>query len=259
MQKKRKQLGIASLASYPQWARGPARIVDNEVVLDERRAEPYRLFADTEFAFDFVEILDDWQNPDPRRILSFVRRFGLLRHGAEKLGTGECRETLESWWEEARKLAWVMDLHIRLKESIKTGSAAPVRAASLDPAALLKEHTEEDAHRFMQQVSAILAEIMSVKLEAEGCTLGVGSAVLIDGGEDNAGAFLLSYNPPNLVAAAYAQFAMLMIHRKAIAECPGCRRMFAPESGKQKYCTKSCASTSRWRRWNERQTSESKD
>ena len=66
--------------------------------------------------------------------------------------------------------------------------------------------------------------------------------------------FLLSINPPNLLSLAYVRFAHAIVDRVPMVECPGCGRTFIPKSGKQKYCTKSCASTSRWRRWKEKQT-----
>jgi hypothetical protein len=51
------------------------------------------------------------------------------------------------------------------------------------------------------------------------------------------------------VGAAYANYASVIAKRQEIKECPGCGRMVFPESGRQKYCTKSCASTGRWCRW----------
>jgi hypothetical protein len=57
----------------------------------------------------------------------------------------------------------------------------------------------------------------------------------------------------NLLAAAYVHFAQAIVSLAPIEECHGCGRMFIAESGKQKCCTPSCASTSCWRRWKERQ------
>ena len=39
------------------------------------------------------------------------------------------------------------------------------------------------------------------------------------------------------------ELAYLVGTRAEIEICPGCGRFFSPESGKQKYCTTSCAST----------------
>jgi len=64
--------------------------------------------------------------------------------------------------------------------------------------------------------------------------------------------FLLSQLSPNLVAQAYSQFAFLIANKAPLATCPRCSRLFSLKSGKQKYCTPRCASTSRWRRWKDR-------
>jgi uncharacterized OB-fold protein len=77
-----------------------------------------------------------------------------------------------------------------------------------------------------------------------------------DKGYSELGKFALQIAPQNLEGAAYASYASVMAQRREIKECPGCGRMFFPDSGRQKYCTKSCASTSRWRRWKARQNVE---
>ena len=69
------------------------------------------------------------------------------------------------------------------------------------------------------------------------------------------GEFVFGHQPPNLHKALYTNLATMIAQRAELKECPGCGRLFHPESGKQKYCTKSCASTSRWRRWKEQQSS----
>jgi hypothetical protein len=67
--------------------------------------------------------------------------------------------------------------------------------------------------------------------------------------------FVFGHQPSDLHAALYTNFATMIAHKAELKECVGCGRIFHPESGKQKYCTKSCASTSRWRRWKEQQSS----
>jgi hypothetical protein len=85
--------------------------------------------------------------------------------------------------------------------------------------------------------------------------VGLLSLTTLDTETSQSGKFLFSVAPANLVALAYANFATLIAKRAEIRECPGCGRIFTPQSGRQKYCTKSCASTSRWRRWKARQSS----
>jgi hypothetical protein len=65
--------------------------------------------------------------------------------------------------------------------------------------------------------------------------------------------FVFGRQPPSLHTALYTEFATLIAQRAELKECLGCGRIFHPQSGKQKYCTKSCANTSRWHRWKDRQ------
>jgi hypothetical protein len=100
-------------------------------------------------------------------------------------------------------------------------------------------------------VCYVLADFINLGLED--CGVGLLSLTNPGGEYDQPGKFALQLAPQNLVGAAYANYASLISERREIKECRGCGRMFSPESGKQKYCTKSCASTSRWHRWKERQ------
>jgi len=248
------RFGVANWRQYPAWARGPARIEGDDIVLDESRAEEYYLFEPTDLMFDLADLAADPANPDPRGALAFVRRYGLLWHGKEALGSGECREPLGDWWRESYVLAVTADLYVRLKESARSGSAESLRAGPVDYAAFEDMGVTEEDDDLIEVSSLLLAETISARLK--GCDLGISSSLGLDVQPRGPLTFLLTQNPPDLLTAAYAQLAMAMVSRAPMQECPGCGRMFIPESGKQKYCTKSCASTSRWRRWKERQTTE---
>jgi hypothetical protein len=218
----RQQRGIAQWRQYPFWAHGHARIAGDEVILDEARAERYYMYESTDLMFELADLAADWNKRDARDVLAFVRRYGLLWHGADDLGTGECREPLSKWWDESRMLAVIMDLYVDLKESAKVGSADPLRTALIDFTTAFQAPAPTD-QVLMEQASIFLAEVVSEKLQ--GCSLGVVSSVQLDVKPKGPVIFLLQQNPPNLLTA------------------------------KQKYCTPSCASTNRWRRWKEKQAS----
>ncbi len=249
------RLGAASWRQYPLWARGPARIEGDEIVLDEDRAQEYYLFEPTDLMFDLADLAADPANPDTRDAVTFVRRYGLLWHGKEDLGSGKCREPLTDWWKESYALAVTADLYVRLKDSVRLGSTEPLRTSPVDYSAFEDSRITEEDDALMEFSSLLLAEMISMRLE--GCNLGISSSLGLDVQPKEPLTFLLTQNPPNLVTAAYAQLAMAMVNRAHMQECPGCGKMFIPKSGKQKYCTKSCASTSRWRRWQTRQSSHS--
>lgn len=240
---------LPMLAQYPQWVRGPAHIVEDQVILDESRAESYYIHeADNELMFAFAGLVADWDNLDYRDVLAFVRRYGLLRHGVDSLENGECHEPLADMWVEARIFAEFLELYADLRESVRTGSVEPLRTAKIDFSRFFGYKPADD-ETLMTQASVFLGEQVTEALE--GCSHGVVSTALGEFG--NPDRFLLSIKPPNLLSLAYVRFAQVIVDRAPMEECPGCGRTFIPESGKQKYCTKSCASTSRWRRWKDRQ------
>jgi hypothetical protein len=103
----------------------------------------------------------------------------------------------------------------------------------------------------MDDVSVNLAEVISGKLQ--NCRMGLSSSVDLDTDPKGPGIFLILSSPPDLLSAAYVHLAQFMADRAPMEECQGCGRIFIPHSGKQKYCSKSCASTTRWNRWKQKQ------
>jgi hypothetical protein len=248
------QLGVSNWRQYPHWARGSAHIDEGEIVLDESRAEKYFLFKPVDLLFEFADLTaPDPTNPDPQRAIAFARRYGLLWHGAEDLGNGQCREPLQKWWNESYDLAVVLDLYVRLTEAVEANSAEPLRTAASNFMDFIEGEPQDDDGYWMECASLVLAEIVSTKLRD--CKLGMASSLGLDVEPRSPITFLLAQHPHDLVEAAYANLAMAIVHRAPMRWCAGCGRMFAPRSGKQKYHSKSCANTSRWRRWNQRQTS----
>jgi hypothetical protein len=257
---------------FPYWARGPARIVGEEIVLDEDRAELYTLGEALYVEFALEDLDEDY----PQSAVAFARRYGLLWHGAEYLGTGECRELLSDWWDVAYELHFVLTLYRSIQEAVRTGSVEPIRSLEIDWSAIdwsalgatgssrrgWPEETpdvepiieEADDELYLADVCQMLTEFINLGLED--CGVGLLSLTTPGAPTNQPGKFGLQIAPQNLVAAAYAEYASVIAKRAEIKECPGCGRIFFPESGKQKYCTKSCASTSRWRRWKTRQSIE---
>src|SRR5215204_3892589 len=78
-------------------------------------------------AFDLAAMAFHRSGRDPQQAVAFVRRYGLLWHGVDELGSGGCRESLDDWWHEAEKLSSLLLTSVRIGESIREGSAAPVQ------------------------------------------------------------------------------------------------------------------------------------
>jgi hypothetical protein len=246
--------GLAQWRQYPQWVRGPARIVGDEVVLDENRAETYDIHerAKDLIFLELAELAWGRNDLDPRAISSFVRRSGLLWHGAAELGSGECRESLEDWRHEALVMTLVLELWSDLRKSIRQDSADPLRRTlKMYQDIFVEAPMDAGDQELMNEVSINLAEIISTKLQ--NCGMGLSSSVYIDTEPQGPGIFLILHNPPDLLSAAYVHLAQFMANRAPLEECSGCGRVFIPRSGKQKYCQPSCASTTRWHRWKQKQ------
>jgi hypothetical protein len=180
--------------------------------------------------------------------LAFFRRYGLLWHSAQDLGSGQCREPLDYWFEAIDYLRSAMALYQSLTEAKRIGSTTPLRKFDrILSADITMQLTDE--------VRLGVAHLTVVNMITEGlggCRIGLGPN-RIDREDFVPGTFALSTLPGKLLDAAWNELAYIVGTRTEIRTCPGCGSYFSLESGKQKYCTKSCASTSRWRRWKDRQ------
>jgi hypothetical protein len=235
--------GFEMLLGFPEWLRGPASIVGGEVVLDEERAEPYTPYHMDRAIFELAALVQSKDN-----IGAFVRRYGLLRREPELLGTGKCRESV-SEWHDAIQGAWAaVHLYRKLREAAKTGSADPVRALGIDWTKAPETSTDKE---YLASRSILLARLINDQLRH--CPTALVPASSSEQ-EIELGAFVFTSTPPDLLTAAYADFATLVATRAELKECPGCGVLFHPKSGKQKYHDPSCAGSARWRRWKEKQT-----
>ncbi len=73
----------------PVWARGRARVENEEIILDEARAEEYGFEnpeASERMAFDLAVL--SLHPGDEKEVVSFVGRYGLLWHGRMIWGAG---------------------------------------------------------------------------------------------------------------------------------------------------------------------------
>jgi hypothetical protein len=237
------QGGIVVWVGFPEWVRGPSRVVDGEIILDENRAERY-VPGFTDRALFELATAKDYQD-----YRAFVRRYGLLWHGPNYLGTGECRESVLEWQEAAYEANLILLLYMKLGEAERTGSGDSLRSLNMAWQGMPETSNDED---YLKLVSMGLAGLINKHVAQYPMVL-----VPAFRFEEKAplGEFVFGRQPPNLHEALYTDLATMIAQRAELKECVGCGRLFHPESGKQKYCTKSCASTSRWRRWKEQQSS----
>lgn len=237
-----------TLVEHPEWAKGPARIEGGEIVLDESKAQKYWLYEaeQTErMAFDLAAMAFHTSGRDPQQAKAFVRRYGLLWHGPDKLGSGECRESLGDWWSAAEGLSALLAMSTALGEAMRDRSADPVRRFFARIGGLPFDLPTDEA--YLMAATTIAARLINQGLQ-EG-RWGMATA--------QPGELQLAYYPTNLVDAAYANIGALVATKAAFKECPGCGRIFKPKSGKQEYHEPRCATRTRQRKWKRGQSESS--
>lgn len=237
---------LLGLRQFPEWARGPARIEGNDVVMDEDRAERYLIDSPelTErLSFDFAALSLYKKQPDVQDTMTFVRKYGLLWHDASMIGSGKCRESLKEWGRVTGEFAVVVILYRYLHEALQLGLADPVRSFLSSLGFGFPEAQNDD--QYLMSASILLTNLLAPHLKHCGW-----SVVAVAPGEFN-----FVERPTDLVVASYAHLALLISHKSEIRECPGCRRLFKPDNAKQKYHDSQCANAARWRRWKERKSS----
>lgn len=109
---------------------------------------------------------------------------------------------------------------------------------------------------FQNGISTILAERVDTGMAGCNQTF-VAACSLVKNGEKVGGPadFRYSVDPQNLVAAAYNEFASLIVRHARFKKCLGCGRYFRPEHGNQDYCEPSCSTRTRKREQRKRKRS----
>jgi hypothetical protein len=252
-------LESSGIRPRPTWARGPASIVGDEIVLAEGRAEEYAAFEpdhSVELLFDLMDLQNLFEPPstivlEPRRAESFARRHGLLWHGPEHLRSGECRESLRGWYEASLTLGFSAALYEAIKKAREEESAEPVRRylrALRDAGMWRRAPLPDGRDELLEYADIQLAESITRGMADCTPTLTAACGLREDGAKvGEAGDFRLGNNPSSLVGAAYYQLALLISRRVEIKNCEGCGRMFEIRHGSQRFCSKRCATRKRQR------------
>lgn len=249
----------------PTWARGFARVDGNDIVLRREDAEDYAFFEQDrleELVLDVAGLrnIGTLSNPgqlDPQLALAFVRRYGLLWHGPEQLASGECREPLRSWFLEGEELMLSIALHMTLRESLDAGTVQPLRQylRLMRDLGIFYGAMPQDSEKLLRGISIILAERVNKGMQGCKQTFLAACSLERDGAEVGPpGDFRYSIDPANLVAAAYSEFASLMVTKARFKGCPGCGRVFRAEHGNRTYCNDACSERSRKRKQRAKKT-----
>jgi predicted nucleic acid-binding Zn ribbon protein len=237
------------LRQHPEWVRGPAYVEGDEIILYEAAAERY--FTDeSEHRQRLLMNLIELRDCEPQDVVSFVYHHGLLWHGPEQLGSGECRESLTEWRVAVGNLWVTIGLYLTLNGAWEAGTAKPVREylkRLRDPDIdLFYERIPDNDRQCLEAASTLLAERITRGMEGCSWTLVAACSLWREGVQEGGPMdFLLGDDPPDLVAAAYAQLAQRLAKKAPFEECEGCGKTFTPEHGRQRYCSKRCNNRAR--------------
>ena len=242
-----------------EWARGPTRIENGEIVLDKERAEVYTSKSpeDSErMAFDLAAL--SRQGATEGDAVGFAVRYGLLWHGADDVGGGGCREPLQEWWIEAGRLNLVGALYQAIMDSRRDGSEKPVQNLLRRSAAIgfpfLRAEGEDYVKNYIAGASVILQDMINDGLNAglneippsragkRRCWWGLAAV--------GPGEFRLAQYPPDLLSRAYSAFAALIANNVPTRSCKVCGKLFRPKTRRSVACEEH-VSTNRSRRWRE--------
>jgi predicted RNA-binding Zn-ribbon protein involved in translation (DUF1610 family) len=248
-------MGMSFSTRVPRdWVRGRAHVADGEIILDAGKAETYALRQLDNLPLDLASL----DEGDPEQVVAFVRRYGLLWHGPDKLGKGtlELREYVQDWGHVVALLGNTINFYVDLRKTKKD-----------DPRDTLRKSTSLFfAHAFMSSLAAeenqqwtdedyvkLGNELLSAWLDYKirSCTLGTVPTAEQDA-RDRPGQVLLAYHPSDLETAAYAELAMLIAGQQELRPCKGCGHWFLPTSSKNLYHAPNCSTITRQRKRRQR-------
>jgi hypothetical protein len=244
------EVGVESLwvrTRSRAWAKGKAWVEDGEIVLDEHHVEKVYGFdspvESERMAFELANLSQ--QLGDERAILLFVKRWGLLWHGADDLlGSRECRESLQDWWIEASRLNQVGVFYQSILDAKRQESVRPIqdflrRWGGMGFPSLVSS-SEHFVHNYIYSASLILqgmindglnmesVEISDSRVRERRCWWGL-SAV-------GPGEFQITQYPPDLLSRAYSAFAVLIANSAEIRACQVCGKPFRPKTRRSEAC-----------------------
>jgi len=238
----------SKLQQFPEWVRGRAHVIGEEIVLKAEDAEIYRAF-DPEHSEHLLFDLMALENGDRRSAEAFAREHGLLWHGPSNLDTAPMREPLWKWRLAAYEVKKSAALYLVLKSAVENDSAKPVQQYLRDwrDRGEFNHRIPDDQEECLRFASRKLAERITRDLKGTSRVLVSACGGLAEGVEIYSVLdFRFGDRPTNLVAAANAQLAWRLTTHKLFRYCDECGEMFPP-SRPNNFYHKACGDRKRQR------------
>jgi hypothetical protein len=237
------------------WRRGPARVSGTFVLLETARSNEYRplIRADGVREGDLLVDLANLAQPGrsaERDGVRFAEAHGMLWAGPN---AEQASESFIEWQVQATVLATTMSLYIDLNGL--PGEPTPLELRRLRKAwerALEPFYpgavsvTDED---FPTRMANALTSILNRGLQ--GTQERVDAAIGRDPDHGELRNFLIAFDPPDLLGAAYQQAALIVTGGVTMAVCadPKCSRFFHQLDRRARYCDPVHANRHRQRRF----------
>jgi hypothetical protein len=270
-----------------RWLRGPAWQDGESIVLDCDRAEEYQPLAEPTVGLDLTSVRT------PADAVAFATRFGLLRSSsAETIGDRPAlaREPFVQFAEAASKLRDIVENALDVRDAVDGDADALARLRSNfvvpdDHNVIVSKQifSKKNSNQVVRVVKQVVKarEILSREkrlVDADDRTILIHasdwSALGLSGGLIDArpyvfdragtgeavppGQLRVGILPETLLEVCYLTTALALAEKEPLEICPECRRVFIVEDGRQKFCTPTCASRARFRRFQEKQSSKRK-
>lgn len=234
----------------PPWLRGPAVVVDGWIELDTARAVEYQPMAEREILFELAAVTDQ------PRALAFVQRFGLLHCGP---GTTRARERLDTMLDDAHGVRCAVLLYTAVNRAMHGDHDEAAQALNdlrgrLAPllCAVFQQDPATDQER-MASATKLVAMMVSEGLADVRSAVTAAMEWDIEGEEaPGPGDFRFAPRPADLLGYAYHHFALEIVNRAPMRKCEGCARAFVIADRRQRFCSPTCATRARSRRFQER-------
>jgi len=227
-------LGLKMRMDFPQWVRGPARVVGDWIEIDPADAQPYH-------AYTYKDTWRDLANVSDRRdAAAFATRYGLLRQSSPDTD-GRLRESWQEFNNEVQTLKTTLELARVVRGVARKSPELADALKAIQPVLTpLFQAPAASDDELLHQATQVVAWRISERM--------AGVELVVDIGE-KPNDFILAVRAPTLLGYAYHSLAQALVNRRELRMCRECSSVFVVEDKRQQFCSEACSKRARQRRY----------
>jgi len=240
-----RELRVAAM----EWLRGPAKLDGDWIELDRERSRTYAPIETTDLMYDLAAVRR------PSDALAFVQRYGLLRNGP---GAERLREPVADIEEEAHTLSTTLGLYVLIRRAVgddaqESNDAMRQLWDNADKLAEGFDNRAASGDELIDQATQLVTYWINQGLIGVDFTVTPSAhSVHPTLGRGRVGDFSLSAHSPTLLGSAYHQLALTIVNAHLLRACAECGKYFAVADKRQRFCSQTCGSRARQRRFVDR-------